>query len=83
MGIGEADHPLPSSHTNIGPAEVAPFEQQGLAGLLRQRVGEAIAKVQTCMMTPLPELTECVSRQEGLIAIDCNHFDTHPLQQGV
>ena len=60
---------------NVGLRKVPPFEQKGLISGPRQRVGKAVAIVETCRMSPLAVLPKPLSRQVGLFFVDGHEGD--------
>lgn len=58
---------------DVGLLEILPFEEQSLASDLGERIGEAIAEVQSGGVAALAEVEECLPRQMRLL--DGDRFD--------
>ena len=61
---------------NIGPVEISAFEKKRLAGVLSERVGKAVAEVESGWVAPLSETAECVASGFQLGKICRDHRDS-------
>ena len=68
---------------NIGCREIAPFEQQRLAGPLRKSIRCAVSKVESSGVTALSKAPEGRTSHHELFLIECNRLNRSPLQKQV
>ena len=56
--------------------QIVAFAEQRLSQGNCGGIGEAIAKIQRCPMSPFPKRADCESRELCLLRVDRNEFDS-------
>jgi hypothetical protein len=68
---------------NVSFLEVVPLEKERLAGVLGQRVGEAIAEIQSGGVTALAEVVEGLARKVRVLHCDGLDDDAGPAEKHI
>ena len=61
---------------DVGLTEVVPLEQEGLARDLGERIGEAVAEIQSGRVPAFAKVEECLAREVRLL--ERERFDANP-----